>query len=291
MLSIVSSNRRSSLEIPSWTWRPLLLTDLLAMLANYAWVFIRLNEALAELEDYIGKMGDAYVGYTEDSQRVASLLETSLNHAENHCKDLNLGFSIVMIDRIRHNIHSQEGFGHLKEQYSRLRERIDDELRSQLLLHIPADKVEYYRGNHQFGEPVSNKFPSAAYDISEAGKCFAVGRNIACVFHLMRVMEYGLRALGKSLNDPNLDPKKNPTWDRILQLCDKELQLPYAQQSSEWQQHQQFFAEATANLRAVKDAWRNPTLHVEQFYDEEKALDVWNAVRAFMKHLATILSE
>src|SRR5260370_15910951 len=34
-------------------------------------------------------------------------------------------------------------------------------------------------------------------------------------------------------------------------------------------------ATVTANLRAVKDAWRNPTMHVDIDYDEEKATDVW----------------
>jgi hypothetical protein len=50
-----------------------------------------------------------------------------------------------------------------------------------------------------------------------------------------------------------------------------------------------FFSTATVNLRAVKDAWRNPTMHVERVYDEELATELWGAVRAFMRHLATKL--
>ena len=42
---------------------------------------------------------------------------------------------------------------------------------------------------------------------------------------------------------------------------------------------------------AVKDAWRNPTMHVEITYTEEMALDVFRHVQAFMRHLATKLSE
>jgi hypothetical protein len=44
-------------------------------------------------------------------------------------------------------------------------------------------------------------------------------------------------------------------------------------------------------LRAVKDAWRNPTMHVRIAYDEEESRDVWNTVRVFMRHLATKLEE
>ncbi len=54
---------------------------------------------------------------------------------------------------------------------------------------------------------------------------------------------------------------------------------------------QEFCAEAAVLLRAVKIAWRNPTMHVENVYDEEKALDVLNSVKGFMRHLATRLSE
>jgi hypothetical protein len=272
------------------SWPPFVFVDLLTMLSNYAWVFMKLYEALADVENYVENAGDHYLNYEEDSQRVVSLIESHLNETEEHCRMLNLNFSIVIISRIRSNIDIRQGFGYLKEQFSRLRERIDDELRAQMFMHIPLDKVEYYQGNYQFGHTVSDNFPSMKYDISEAGKCFATGRNTACVFHLMRVMECGLRVLGKSLNDPNLDPKKNPSWESILRRCDKELQAQYSQRTPAWQRHQQFFAEATANLRAVKDAWRNPTLHVEQFYDVERALDIWNAVRTFMRHLATVLS-
>lgn len=99
-------------------------------------------------------------------------------------------------------------------------------------------------------------------------------------------MECGLRALGMSLNDSNLDPKTNPTWEKILGRCDKEMQKPLSERADEWKQDEAFYSTATANLRAVKDAWRNPTLHVERDYAPEDAQNVWNAVSAFMRHLA-----
>jgi hypothetical protein len=142
-----------------------------------------------------------------------------------------------------------------------------------------------------FGGDVQGRFPSASDDVEEAGKCIGLGRNTASVFHLMRVMEVGLRSLGKSLNNPELDPKRNPSWETILRPCDEELKKPLSKRSSEWQTDEQFFSTATANLRAVKDAWRNPTMHVERRYNDEEARDAWNAVRAFMRHLATKVSE
>jgi hypothetical protein len=42
---------------------------------------------------------------------------------------------------------------------------------------------------------IENAFPSARMDFVEAGRCLALGRNNASVYHLMCVAEIGLRAL------------------------------------------------------------------------------------------------
>jgi len=136
-----------------------------------------------------------------------------------------------------------------------------------------------------------DRFPSSATDIAEAGKCLAASRYTACVFHLMRILEVGLRSLGKSLNDPRLDPKTNPSWDRILSKCDDEQRKPLRDRSAEWKSDEKFFSTATATLRAVKDAWRNPTMHVERRYDEDEAREVYAAARGFMRHIAKKLTE
>jgi hypothetical protein len=152
-------------------------------------------------------------------------------------------------------------------------------------------ELELRAASELFSPDVVNNFWSTAREIEEAAKCYVATRHTACVFHLMRVMEVGLRSLGKSLSDPDLDPKRNPSWESILRKCDSELQKPSANRSKEWNQDPVFFATAIANLRAVKDSWRNPTMHVEIDYDEERSRDVWNAVRSFMRHLATKLKE
>ncbi len=172
-----------------------------------------------------------------------------------------------------------------------LKRHIDMQIEHVEFYIVEHSKRSYLLDPYLFGEEVSNSFPSAVLDIEEAGKWFAFSRYTACVFHLMRVMEVGLRSLGRSLNDPNLDPAKNPTWERILRRCDDELKAEYAKRSVEWRADGHFFADATANLRAVKDAWRNPSLHIEISYDEEKSAEILGAVKAFMRHLATKLSE
>jgi hypothetical protein len=177
----------------------------------------------------------------------------------------------------------------LSTMFGDLVNRMQDELESMDIILLDASEVELYEESLKLFSPASEAFGSACDDIEEAARCLALQRGTACVFHLMRVMEIGLRALGKALTNPDLDPGRNPTWETILKKCDDELKKPLADRSAEWRIDGQFFAESTANLRAVKDAWRNPTLHVERSYDNERAREVWNAVRAFMRHLATKL--
>lgn len=178
------------------------------------------------------------------------------------------------------------------EMQRALHDRVVDDLSHGEFFLVPPHRHKYFLdAKILFGEDVNRSFPSAIKDIEEAGKCFAFGRNTAMVFHLMRVMELGLRALGASLHDSTLDPRTNPSWNTILRRCMRELELPINDRSQDWKQDNEFFSTATANLRAVKDAWRNPTMHIDRDYDEEEALDVLNAVKAFTRHLAVKLHE
>jgi hypothetical protein len=179
----------------------------------------------------------------------------------------------------------------LRARFDCIASALNSEVHQSTLVQIPSVQKNFYQAKDLFGPLVSGKFPSVLLDIEEAGSCFALDRNTACVFHLMRAMEVGLRALGKSLNNPNLDPKRNPNWEAILKPCDDELRKPLKERANEWRSDELFFSNATANLRAVKDAWRNPTLHVEMNYDDDRALEIFNAVKAFMRHLAGKLSE
>jgi len=162
------------------------------------------------------------------------------------------------------------------------------ELKSTLIMQIPPDKAKYYKSPRLFGEKVAEAFPSALVDIEEAGNCYAAGRNIACVMHLQRVLEVSLRALGQALN---LDIEHLPSWDSMLTKIDGELQKRYKDKPPGWAADEQFYAEAAAFLREVKDAWRNPTMHVENKYDEEKAQEILDSVKKFMRHLSTKVRE
>ncbi len=168
---------------------------------------------------------------------------------------------------------------------------VEDEVSLKTYFELAPDQALMFAATSPFGDEVRTAFPSAIFDIEEASKCLALDRATASVFHLMRVVEVGLRCLGRTLNDEKLDPRRNPSWDAILNKCDRQLSLPIVDRCSEWRKDNTFFSDATANIRAIKNAWRNPTLHVEQSYDPERGIEVYNAVKGFMRHLARKLNE
>ena len=168
--------------------------------------------------------------------------------------------------------------------------RLKDDLSQTMLYAVQPEATKYFEPT-PFGDAVATAFKSSSRDIGDAGKCLALGQGTACVFHLMRVMEVGLRSLGKSLNNPDLNPKRNPSWEAILKKCDDELAKHLKDRSPEWRSDDLFNSKAIANLRAVKNAWRNPTMHVEINYEPGEAEDVFNAARGFMRHLSAKLHD
>jgi hypothetical protein len=139
-----------------------------------------------------------------------------------------------------------------------------------------------------FGQDVIGKFPGIAYEVDEASKCFAVHRNTACVFHLMRTMEIGIQAVRRCLRipDPIKDSERN--WGAILRAFKNEIERGSKASPSLWTgADKAFFEDVHASLDAVRNAWRNTTMHVENKYTGEEADHIYGAVRGFMRKLAS----
>jgi hypothetical protein len=250
------------------------------------------------LADIVGVMGmlaimdlDAKDSGRKMSFKSSELLERMAN-IEEQCHDSGLEVSAISARRIVNllkgcDVVKDKKLEELIDEANKLHSKLLDEMSLVTYLTIEKDKQRYLAEN-LFGDSVTEAFPSTIIDIEEAGKCLAFERSTACVFHLMRVMESGLRVLGNTLELP---ASTNRNWETILRKCDDELRKPLDQRSAVWKSDDEFFAGATAMLRSVKDAWRNPTMHIEKVYTEAQAESIWNAVKGFMKHLAAKLKE
>jgi hypothetical protein len=159
------------------------------------------------------------------------------------------------------------------------------ELTSPRFYMIPADRSIYYEKPQQaFGQVACDYYSDAKRDIEGAGRCFALDQWTACVFHLMRVLEHGLRDLNQRLGLPDGDQEN---WKNILDRAVKAItameQLPKTHQRDD---DIHFYSHAASNFRLFKDAWRNYVSHSHTDYDEREAIQVWNSVSQFMNEMA-----
>jgi hypothetical protein len=164
--------------------------------------------------------------------------------------------------------------------------RIVDELKTQYVVCIDPKYIDLLDGSApQFGNDVFNAFPSPNEDISEAAQCIALGRGTASVMHLMRIAEVGLIALGNAVDVP-----RQADWGGYIREIDKAI-AQKAKSSGARTVEEQFYSESAASFDHLKRAWRNPTMHVDKSYSVERAKEIFDAVKSFMRHLATKISE
>lgn len=166
-------------------------------------------------------------------------------------------------------------------------QRLEDEMSHRLILQVEPTRVEFYDNPQPFGREVCEAFPSAIVDLQEACSCYSLGRNVACVMHLQRALEFALKLLCRKIGVTEF----LPSWHAMLKKIDAELGKPHGEMHEFVREHLQQTAEAAALLREVQLAWRNPSMHVDAIYDDYKALEVLNAARAFLRTLSGLISE
>lgn len=233
-----------------------------------------------------------WVGFPdEDHSKIVNLIDSlCLNLSQ-----LGLIGATVSAERVRDivkNRHVDAGPGFrrfstidtnmLKSYTGELIGRLADELKGQVVFVVPVALSRYYTGaSCLFGAETFNKFAPAIDDIEGAGKCLALGQGTACVLHLMRVMEVGLKTLAKLLGIPYA-----PSWESYLNQIAARIGAKHKTKGIKWRKDEPFFRDVSGDLLTVKQAWRNPTMHVVRKYSPDDAEDVFRAVRGFMRRLA-----
>lgn len=145
--------------------------------------------------------------------------------------------------------------------------------------------AKYYDQVQLFGKDVFDNFASANEDIYEAGMCLSLERGTACVMHLMRVQEAGLKALAAAVGVTD----KND-WGTYLRDIHTALDQR-AKSAGARSEAEQFYAESAATFDRLKRAYRTPTMHPDKSYSPERAEQILLAAKDFMATLATRLSE
>jgi hypothetical protein len=269
--TIISRHKRKDLQ----PYRLLSVMDLIEVDAGMIYVS---SEVLATSWPILMAGNDLTLKQWENIGRV-------LYNVRALCEEQGSKRDLALLDRLDEAVKienfSRSSIGAMLKE---LQSRLTDDLSTQLVFIVPYSKKKFIE-EIQFPVECVTSFPSAVEDMVESAKCFALSRYTACVMHCSRIVESGLKCLADEVG-----VKLRHDWGRQLQDINTELEKRYKSAETRTPD-EQFFSESASQIGHVKNAWRNPTMHIDRRYNEEVALDIFNAVKALMRHLATKLRE
>ena len=143
-----------------------------------------------------------------------------------------------------------------------------------------------------FGVHVAFQFPSLAYEIEEIGKCLALGRSTAAVFHSARCLEAAIRALTRCIGIP--DPVKGPdrSWGNILRSVKDKIDASWPPNTAgRLSSDAKLFERCHAALVAMMNPYRNDTMHLDAKYTEAEAVHIYEVIKGFMMIVASRCDE
>lgn len=199
----------------------------------------------------------------------------------------------ISVLRLQYKLKEKDiTYAELGERCSDITSRLQDELSDVVLLTLnAAERALFEPKEPLFGVDFEKKFPTAVFELDEAAKSMAFGRSTASVFHFMRILEIAIRAVARSLQIPDPTKPAERNWGVILRAIWDGIETKWPTTASRMHGDGQVFEALYASLDAVKNPWRNATMHVESKYTGEEAEHIFAAVRGFMKSLASRMDE
>ena len=161
-----------------------------------------------------------------------------------------------------------------------------DELSEPKFFYVAKDHRHLFETEAPFGAAVAETFHDANKDILAAARCLALDEWTACVFHLMRVLELGLRSVAEMVGLP-AEQTTSENWKNIIDQIEKRIRsIESEPKSTEKREKLRVYSGAAVQFRYFKDAWRNHVSHSRAHYDLKEAESIWNHVKTFLEQLA-----
>ncbi|MGO8836325.1 MAG: hypothetical protein ACLQAH_08480 [Limisphaerales bacterium] len=179
----------------------------------------------------------------------------------------------------------------IESELQGLQNAIDVELAHRKFAYIPTQKADFFEQDALLGESVSKAFPSAQADIKDAGNCLAADLHTAAAFHLMRIVEIGLREFAQKLKIKiSKTPLDYAGWKSVVQAIDAKLsaKIPKARGPKQ-AQALQFKHDLLADFKSF-EMKRNEIMHCRWRCNEGEAMGLFVRVRDFMQRLAARIS-
>lgn len=304
-MSVIADRGSSSFVVCHWDENPSRLVSWLDMEQFSARIFYFAGRSLEKIKtDCLlkpaGTSGQELfhvsVLYQPLDQETKNNALSSLIMIERECRTIGTSITADTIEEVIDHLNkdSELTFQWLMTQIGSIQNLLHKEMSGRVFLYLPPERAKFWPKVNEvniFGQSVADSFPSATFDIQQAGIALATRLSTACVFHLMRAMEIVLGVLGSkfgvSLAHTNWAPAIEQIESRIRDMHKN----PAWKSLPDCKNQQEFFSQAASHFGVLKDAWRNYTMHSRGKYTEEEAEQIFNNVKGFTQKLAEKLSE
>ena len=185
--------------------------------------------------------------------------------------------------------------GALSHEINELFDAVERDAREQFFCHYRQERVGFLLKVQEDWASVFVNFKSARTEIEAGVDCYALGHNAACVFHMARIGEIGLRAIGRERGVKTVRgnvPIAWGTWGNVFQAIEPEIKIIRNKPN----RHQKdaalaFYDTVLSDLHAIQSLYRDPTMHFRGTYDDGEAQSAMFRARSLMKTLASKLDE
>lgn len=165
--------------------------------------------------------------------------------------------------------------------------RTKDELRAKNVYYIDASDSRFIEDASKW-DKIKTSYPSAVIDIDEGLWCLALGRNTASVFHFVRCVEHGMRAIARAIRVKLKAHKRNipldeAEWNKIIEGIESKVASGMkGSRGPAKRRAMKFYGTAASDLRMLKDAYRNDVMHSRSSYSRPEAEACMFRVHSFM---------
>lgn len=196
----------------------------------------------------------------------------------------------IRLTRVEHGYRLTELIHDLKD----LDDAIAKDLGDKMFICLQPREEALYQKPEMFGPDVKTKFPLANQDITIAGTCYAMNDYQGCVFHLMRAVEYGSRAMLKELGiqTHGNKPVELCDWGELQTALDAQLPLLSKGKLNDRQKMSDFewYSYPIHELGKFR-VWRNKVSHLREPFLPGQTKDIIDATERYMRHLAERIDE
>jgi hypothetical protein len=247
--------------------------------------FARLHQIVAGLNDRAEAV----------EEKTASI---AINHLDQFAKEADIvgaRLAVLAAQRLAALLRKWPitmNIGALAQALGEIESRFGDHLLSiQMFALSEVESLAFQPGHQLLSESVAIRYPSIIFEIEESAKCLALGRATASAFHSMRAVEVMIAGFRKYLGVEDSEKPAERNWSFALRAIKNAMDVKYPSASRKSGSDGARAESIYLTLDAIKNPWRNATMHVEQTYQPFEAGHILQCVNVLAKGMAEICNE